>query len=98
MSHAEGLSGKPRNFHHRLRGMCQGFEKFSMHSFGAHFCEVAYDPGIARLRVSRWLTVIDGGRMINLKTSRNQILGSVVTGIGMATLEETVYDPRNGTH
>jgi xanthine dehydrogenase YagR molybdenum-binding subunit len=71
-------------------------KQFSMHSFGAHFCEVAYDPGIARLRVSRWLTVIDGGRMINLKTARNQILGSVVMGIGMAMLEETVYDPRNG--
>jgi xanthine dehydrogenase YagR molybdenum-binding subunit len=66
-----------------------------MHSFGAHFCEIAFDPGIARLRVSRWLTVIDGGRMINLKTARNQILGSIVMGIGMAMLEETVYDQRN---
>lgn len=70
--------------------------RFSMHSFGAHFCEVTYDPGIARLRVSRWLTVIDGGRIINHKTARNQILGSVVMGIGMALLEETVYDQRNG--
>ena len=66
-----------------------------MHSFGAHFCEVAWDPGIARLRVSRWLTVIDGGRMINLKTSRNQMLGAAAMGIGMALLEETIYDPRN---
>jgi xanthine dehydrogenase YagR molybdenum-binding subunit len=71
-------------------------KQYSMHSFGAHFCEVAFDPGIARLRISRWLTVIDGGRMINLKTARNQILGSVVMGIGMAMLEETVYDQRNG--
>ena len=71
-------------------------KQFSMHSFGAHFCEVAYDPGIVRLRVSRWLTVIDGGRMINLKTAKNQILGSVVMGIGMAMLEETIYDQRNG--
>jgi xanthine dehydrogenase YagR molybdenum-binding subunit len=70
--------------------------EYSMHSFGAHFCEVAWDPGIARLRVSRWLTVIDGGRMINLKTSRNQMLGAVVMGIGMALFEETIYDPRNG--
>lgn len=68
----------------------------AMHSFGAHFCEVAYDPGVARLRVTRWLTVIDGGRMINHKTARNQILGSIVMGIGMALFEETVYDPRNG--
>jgi xanthine dehydrogenase YagR molybdenum-binding subunit len=71
-------------------------KQFSMHSFGAHFCEVTYDPGIVRLRVSRWLTVIDGGRMINLKTAKNQILGSVVMGIGMAMLEETIYDQRNG--
>jgi xanthine dehydrogenase YagR molybdenum-binding subunit len=70
-------------------------KEYSMHSFGAHFCEVAWDPGIARLRVSRWLTVIDGGRMINLKTSRNQMLGAAVMGIGMALLEETIYDPRN---
>ena len=33
--------------------------------------------------------------MINHKTARNQILGSIVMGIGMAMLEETVYDPRN---
>jgi len=71
-------------------------KQFSMHSFGAHFCEVAFDPEIARLRISRWLTVIDGGRMINLKTSRNQILGSIVMGIGMAMFEETIYDHRNG--
>jgi xanthine dehydrogenase YagR molybdenum-binding subunit len=57
-------------------------KQFSMHSFGAHFCEVAFDPGIARLRISRWLTVIDGGRMINMKTSRNQILGAIVMGVG----------------
>jgi xanthine dehydrogenase YagR molybdenum-binding subunit len=48
------------------------------------------------LRVTRWLTVMDGGRMINEKTARNQILGGVVMGIGMGLLEETVYDPRNG--
>ncbi len=70
--------------------------KFSSHSFGAHFCEVSFDPGIARLRVRRWLTVMDGGRMINEKTARNQILGGVVMGIGMGLFEETVYDPRDG--
>ena len=71
-------------------------KQFSMHSFGAHFCEVAFDPEIARLRISRWLTVIDGGRMINMKTSRNQILGAIVMGVGMAMFEETIYDHRNG--
>ncbi len=69
--------------------------QFSAHSFGAQFMEVAWDPGIARLRVSRALTVIDGGRIINHRTGRNQILGAVVMGIGMALFEETIYDPRN---
>jgi xanthine dehydrogenase YagR molybdenum-binding subunit len=71
-------------------------KKYALQSFGAHFCEVSYDPLLARLRVTRWLTVMDGGRMINQKTARNQILGGVVMGIGMALLEETIYDERNG--
>jgi xanthine dehydrogenase YagR molybdenum-binding subunit len=71
-------------------------EHYTIHSFGAHFCEVAFDPDLVHLRVTRWLTVIDGGRMINQKTARNQIIGAVVMGIGMGLLEETIYDPRNG--
>jgi xanthine dehydrogenase YagR molybdenum-binding subunit len=71
-------------------------KKYSRHSFGAHFCEVSFDPEIVRLRVTRWVTAIDAGRMINQKTARNQIIGSVVMGIGMGMLEETVYDPRTG--
>ncbi len=67
-------------------------KKYSTHSFGAHFCEISFDPEIVRLRVTRWLTVIDGGQMINAKTARNQIIGAVVMGIGMGMLEETVYD------
>jgi len=69
---------------------------YSMHSFGAQFVEVEWDPGIARLRVSRVVTVIDGGRIINQKTATNQIAGAVVMGIGMALMEQTIYDPRNG--
>ena len=69
---------------------------FSTHSFGAQFVEVEWDPGIARLRVSRVVSVIDGGRIINHKTAANQILGAVVMGVGMGMLEETIYDHRNG--
>lgn len=71
-------------------------KNYSTHSFGAHFCEVSFDPEIVRLRVTRWISVIDGGRMINQKTARNQIIGSVTMGIGMGMLEEAVYDPRTG--
>ncbi|HEU4962055.1 MAG TPA: xanthine dehydrogenase family protein molybdopterin-binding subunit [Sphingomonas sp.] len=68
----------------------------SMHSFGAHFVEVAWQPEIARLRINRTLSVIDGGRIVNPLTGRNQIEGAVTMGIGMALFEETHYDHRNG--
>jgi xanthine dehydrogenase YagR molybdenum-binding subunit len=70
--------------------------KFSTHSFGCHFVEVTWQPAIARLRVSRVVSVIDAGRIINPLAGRNQIEGAVVMGIGMALLEHTTYDPQNG--
>jgi xanthine dehydrogenase YagR molybdenum-binding subunit len=70
--------------------------KFSSHSFGAHFVEVTWQPEIARLRVSRVVTVVDVGRILNPLAGRNQIEGAVVMGIGMSLFEETSYDPRNG--
>ena len=71
-------------------------DKYSTHSFGAHFVEVTWDPGIARLRARRVVTVIDGGRIINQRSARNQIEGSIVMGIGMALFEETHYEPQTG--
>jgi xanthine dehydrogenase YagR molybdenum-binding subunit len=73
-----------------------GASKISIHSYGAQFVEVLWQPEIARLRINRVVTVIDAGRIINPKTGRNQIEGAVVMGIGMALFEETHYDPRNG--
>jgi len=69
---------------------------YSMHSFGAQFVEIEWDPGIARLRVSRVVSMMDTGRTINHKTAANQVSGGVVMGVGMALLEHTVYDQRNG--
>ena len=69
---------------------------FSTHSFGCHFAEVTWQPEIARLRVSRVVTVIDAGRIINPLAGRNQIEGAVVMGIGMALFEHTSYDPQSG--
>ncbi len=70
--------------------------KFSTHSFGCHFVEVTWQPEIARLRVSRVVTVMDAGRILNPLAGRNQIEGAVVMGIGMALLEHTTYDPQSG--
>ena len=70
--------------------------RFSTHSFGCHFVEVTWQPQIAQLRVSRVVTVIDAGRIVNPLAGRNQIEGAVVMGIGMALFEHTSYDPQNG--
>ncbi len=74
----------------------EGKPKFSSHSFGAHFVEVTWQADIARLRVSRIVSVIDAGRIVNPLAARNQIEGAVVMGIGMALFEGTEYDARNG--
>ena len=70
--------------------------KFSSHSFGAHFAEVTWQADIARLRVSRVVSVFDAGRILNPLTARNQIEGAIVMGIGMALFEGTEYDAVSG--
>jgi xanthine dehydrogenase YagR molybdenum-binding subunit len=69
---------------------------YSIHSFGAQLCEVKIDPLLPRVQVTRWVSVIDGGRILNPRLGRSQILGGVTMGIGMALMEHTVYDPRTG--
>jgi len=71
-------------------------QKYSLHSYGAQFVEVEWDPGIARLRVSRVVSVIDVGKIMNPRPARNQVEGAIVMGVGMGLFEETHYDPRNG--
>ncbi len=68
--------------------------KYSLHSYGVHFAEVEWEPEIARLRVSRVVSIFDCGRIINKKAGTNQILGAAVMGVGMALFEETRYDHR----
>jgi xanthine dehydrogenase YagR molybdenum-binding subunit len=71
-------------------------KQYSLHSFGAHFAEVEWDPEIAHLRVSRIFSIFDCGKIINLGPARNQILGAAIMGVGMALMEETIYEPRTG--
>ena len=68
----------------------------SLHSYGAQFVEVEWEPEIARLRVSRVVSVIDAGRIINPRAAANQVAGAVVMGVGMGLLEETIHDRRTG--
>jgi CO/xanthine dehydrogenase Mo-binding subunit len=60
--------------------------------YAAHFVEVRVDPDLGSVRVARVVSAIDGGRILNPKTARSQIIGGIAMGIGMALLEETVSD------
>ena len=68
---------------------------YAYNSFGVHFVEVRWDPGISNLRVTRVVSAIDGGKIINPKTAANQVEGAIVMGISMALFEHTEYDPRS---
>ena len=69
-------------------------EKYSFHSFGAQFAEVWVDEDFGTIRIKRFLSVQDVGKVMNEKTARSQIIGGVVYGIGSALMEETTYDER----
>ncbi|MGE0257984.1 MAG: xanthine dehydrogenase family protein molybdopterin-binding subunit [Alphaproteobacteria bacterium] len=71
-------------------------QRFSMHSFGAVFVEVAVDPDLGETRVRRIVGAYGAGRIVNPKTSRSQMIGGMIGGIGMALMEHAIVDPRNG--
>jgi xanthine dehydrogenase YagR molybdenum-binding subunit len=62
----------------------------------AVFAEVKIDEELGVIRVTRIVSAVAAGRIINPKLAGSQILGAVVGGIGMALHEETVTDQRFG--
>lgn len=70
--------------------------KYSMHAFGAVFAEVAVDPDVGTIRVRRALGAYGAGRIINPRLAASQCTGGMIGGIGMALMERTVLDPRDG--
>ncbi len=71
-------------------------EVFSMHSYGAQFCEVRVSAITGEIRVSRFLGSYDAGQILNSKTAISQFKGGIVMGIGLALTEETNFDERTG--
>lgn len=70
--------------------------KHSFQSFGAHFVEVTVGAQIPVVCVTRVVSVMDIGRVINPKTASSQVQGAVIMGIGQALFEQTHYDSRTG--
>jgi xanthine dehydrogenase YagR molybdenum-binding subunit len=71
-------------------------KKFSMHSYGAQFCEVRVNEVTGETRVARWLGSFDTGRIVNARTAASQFRGGIIMGIGLALTEETFFDERTG--
>ncbi|HEU4422237.1 MAG TPA: molybdopterin cofactor-binding domain-containing protein, partial [Pilimelia sp.] len=65
-------------------------------SFGAHFCEVRVNRWTGEPRVTRVVSVMDGGTIVNAKAARNQIYGNVLMGMGQAILEDGRLERGNG--
>jgi xanthine dehydrogenase YagR molybdenum-binding subunit len=64
----------------------------SKFTHSAVFAEVKIDEELGVIRVTRVVSAVAAGRIINPKTARSQILGAVVGGVGMALHEETLVD------
>jgi xanthine dehydrogenase YagR molybdenum-binding subunit len=71
-------------------------QHWSMHSHAAMFCEVRVNAVTGEPRVSRFLGSFDCGRILNPKTATSQFRGGIIMGLGLALMEETQFDPRNG--
>jgi xanthine dehydrogenase YagR molybdenum-binding subunit len=69
---------------------------YARNTHSAIFAEVKVDEQLGVVRVTRVVSAVAAGRIINTKTASSQILGSVVWGIGMALHEETLVDHRFG--
>ena len=69
---------------------------YSMHAFGAVFVEVAVDPDVGTIRMRRAVGAYDIGRVVNPQLAHSQCVGGMIGGLGMALMERTVLDPRDG--
>ncbi len=70
----------------------------SIHTHNAAFAGVKMDEDLGIVHVTRVVNAVAAGHTINPKTARSQVLGSVVWGIGMALMEESVMDHRFGRY
>ncbi len=66
------------------------------YSHSAVFAEVTVDEDLGTIHVSRVVSAIAGGRILNPMTARSQILGAIVWGISMALAEEGLMDHHLG--
>ncbi|WP_254245099.1 xanthine dehydrogenase family protein molybdopterin-binding subunit [Hymenobacter sp. BRD67] len=65
-------------------------------SFCATFVEVRVNAHTREVRMSRIVSAIDAGRIMNHQTARSQVYGALTWAIGLALMEDAVLDHRFG--
>jgi xanthine dehydrogenase YagR molybdenum-binding subunit len=72
------------------------YPDFLAFSWIAHYAEVHVEPSTGRIRIKRFVSVADCGRVMNRRTAESQVRGGVIWGIGAALREAGETDPRYG--
>ncbi|MXV50715.1 molybdopterin-dependent oxidoreductase [Pedobacter sp. HMF7647] len=70
--------------------------KYARYTHSAVFVEVKVDEDLGTVHVSRVVSAVAAGKILNPKTAHSQIIGGLVWGIGMALHEDSVMDNQFG--
>lgn len=70
-----------------------GSADYPARSFGVVFVEVGVDQDLGLVRLRRATAIYSAGRIINERTARSQMIGGIVWGWGMATMEASHFEP-----
>jgi len=73
-----------------------GSPDYPARTFGAVFVEVGVDAELGLLRLRRATGMYSAGRIINPRTARSQMIGGIVWGWGMASMERSHFEPSLG--
>jgi xanthine dehydrogenase YagR molybdenum-binding subunit len=71
-------------------------ERYTRVTHSAAFVEVKVDEDFGTVTVSRVVSAVDAGKILNPLTARSQIVGGVVWGLSMALQEESIMDHKLG--
>lgn len=71
-------------------------KQYSRNTHSAAFVEVEVDEDLGTVTVTRAVTAVAAGRILNPRTSRSQIIGGMVWGISHALQEDSKMDHRYG--
>ncbi len=61
-------------------------------TYGAHGVELEVDTDTGHVRVLKFVSAFDAGKVLNQQQCRTQVIGGVVQGLGSAVIEKFVFE------